>query len=460
VFYGGAGGRVWFNDGFGAFTRFDLGLPVAGKPVLGDVDGDGDRDAVLLERAGGFHVLRNPGTGMPWPVQTVWLPMLPPGVAAQDLALADLDVDGDLDVFVATGGLDAFSFEATAADALWLNDGAGTFTSGGSLLPTVPTASWSVAVGDVDGNGVPDLVTDGGVLYRGQLAAPFVASPFFISQDQGGSTVALGDLDGDGALDVVAGNSCRGLGCAPSGAGAPNVIHWNDGTGGLATSTTLPQTDDTITTAVVLGDVDADGDLDIVFGQRGVTGSGHDNLAENLLFLNDGGRVFRRVGGYAGTEIPLDWDDTNGLALIDVDSDGDDDLLAFNEPVDPGASARHKVHASLIRHLYAPYLARLGHRYVLEIHGVEGYPVTMYLAVGPGRVPVPPYGVWGLDVATTFDIGTLPPPAAGRRVDHSIQIPAAPALAGLELHFQALLWGNPVTASRLTNRVRDVIFAH
>ncbi|NIS75166.1 MAG: VCBS repeat-containing protein, partial [Deltaproteobacteria bacterium] len=67
---------------------------------------------------------------------------------------------------------------------------------------------------------------------------------------------ALGDVEGDGDLDIIEGNS-----------GQPNRVWLNDGTGTFADSGQLLGSSDT--TSVALGDLDGDGDLDIVEGNFG-----------------------------------------------------------------------------------------------------------------------------------------------------------------------------------------------
>ncbi|MCF6324879.1 MAG: FG-GAP-like repeat-containing protein [Gammaproteobacteria bacterium] len=118
-------------------------------------------------------------------------------------------------------------------------------------------------------------------------------------------SVALGDLDDDGDLDVIAGNN-----------GVSSVIYLNDGTGDFVLHQTL--LDINATRSVVLGDVNGDGALDIVMGNHGEV---------NRLYLNNGSGVFPLNGTAIGSEI----DDTTSVSLGDVDGDGDLDLVTGSD---------------------------------------------------------------------------------------------------------------------------------
>ncbi len=121
-------------------------------------------------------------------------------------------------------------------------------------------------------------------------------------------SVALGDLDGDGDLDVVAGNN-----------GVSSVIYLNDGAAGFTLHQTL--LDDNATRSVVLGDVNGDGALDIVMGNYG---------GVNRLYLNNGSGIFP----FNGTAIGSESDATTSVSLGDVDGDGDLDLVTGSDALD------------------------------------------------------------------------------------------------------------------------------
>ena len=129
-----------------------------------------------------------------------------------------------------------------------------------------------------------------------------------VNVGQAPSGLALGDLDGDGDLDLVTAN-----------VGDDTVsLRLNDGKGTFASGGSVAVGDGPA--KVVLGDVDADGDFDLV------TLNGGDGTAS--VRLNDG------KGRFSGGEtVAVDRAPSN-LALGDVDRDGDLDLIVVSSTRD------------------------------------------------------------------------------------------------------------------------------
>ena len=269
--------------------------------AVADLDRDGDMDLVVANAGSDVNVVygnNRDGTFSVFPLGTE---------DSHGVAIEDLDGDGRLDLIFANAG--------TAGNSVYQNasTGPGSFVFGAQ--PTLGAEdSRAVAIEDLDGDGRPDLVfanagTAGNSVYENVStgAGDFAFSMQAAQGAEDSRGVAIEDLDGDGMPDLVFANA----------GAASNSIYQNvsAGAGNFAFSsqTALGTAD---SRAVAIEDLDGDGRPDLVFANAGATGNS----------------VYQNVGAQAGeftfsAQAPLGAEDDRGVAIADLDGDGDLDLV-------------------------------------------------------------------------------------------------------------------------------------
>jgi hypothetical protein len=186
--------RLYLNDGRGRFTDSGRDIPEGARP--GDLDGDGDVDLFLREEGSGYRALLNDGRGT---FREHWA-LADTSLRYGFVALGDVDGDGDVDAVVTNGDM-----LVQHPTRILLNDGAGRFTDSGQELPALKVGR--VVLGDLDGDGAPDLVlTSAGEPFRlwlGDDRGRFSESGFVPTGNVTPFGPMLADLDRDGDLDLV-----------------------------------------------------------------------------------------------------------------------------------------------------------------------------------------------------------------------------------------------------------------
>ena len=366
--------------------------------AVGDVDGDGLADIYFAALEGSNTLYRNLGD---WKFAdiTEQAGVAAPGRSSTGAAFADIDGDGDLDLLVtALGG----------PNALFVNDGTGVFeerTKAAGLEST--RGAMSVSMADVDGDGDLDLyianykaksvrdmysperlvfdsvaresngeqiirsefrdhyrlmTKNGNVVpvefgepdqfYLNDGAGRFTAVPFTSGrflQHSGeplgdplfdwGLTVRFHDMDGDGDPDLYVSNDFE----------SPDRFWLNDGTGRFRLAQPLAmRVTSGATMAMDFSDIDRDGDIDFMLldmldldpkrqktqtvlnlpEQSAIANiQGRPQVSRNTLFVNRGDTTYAEAAYYAGVEASgWSW----SAIFVDVDLDGYEDVLISN----------------------------------------------------------------------------------------------------------------------------------
>lgn len=316
--------KVALNLGDGTFSNVHA-LMTTDQPVTeidaADMEGDGDLDVLVCRgsaQVDSIYWVVNNG-----PAEPTIRAMFTGGHPEHAIA-RDIDADGDADIIANLWYGDISSIELS----LLVNNGA-TFAH-----HPIDGGAARFEVADIDADGALDLVLAQGVnglwWYRRSGPASFTEQPIILAGVFNGDPRCV-DINGDGWIDVLA-----------SGHEPDNILILNQGGGA---SWTVPVQTPLGGHISVAGDMDGDGDLDIITGPMPIR-----------WFENDGsGAMVQMHEVYGATDpyLPEPWE---GISTADLDADGDLDIITnygspslhvnngdgtFAMPVDPRPGTMH-----------------------------------------------------------------------------------------------------------------------
>ncbi|GEM_PF-2116503 len=307
--------RVYLNDGDGGFDDAleDFGSNASRSVQLADINSDGWLDAVEADSSGSSarYYLNDGETAGVWQGFASGQGFGTSTDYAYSVAVGDVNNDGWLDVV--TGN-------RSTTTKLYLNQGesGGVWQgfSGAADIGSETVTTYEVKLADVDDNGWLDVVTGNDEvnrLYLNDGTGGFTtgAGTAIGSDNDNTRSIEVGDVDGDGWLDVVAGND-----------NATNKLYLNDGAGGFASAPgTAIGSDTDHTYGIKLADINHDGRPDVISGNQGSSGE------INRIYLNDGVGGFTTG---QGTALGSDVDRTYSVEVGDVNGDGWLDIMAGN----------------------------------------------------------------------------------------------------------------------------------
>ncbi len=311
----GNGLRVFFGDGIGSWNAASSHPAESGgfgDVAVGDYDDDGNLDLFAgspgnsANSPSGLHVFKGDGAG--GFTETTSSSGLPTTGKWRGVAVGDVNKDGNLDI-AATNG-----YGTSDGVHVYTGDGSGTFTDDSDGLPTDESRDSGVVLVDFNGDGNLDVAAGGGAGVSVFLGNGGSGGSMSWTESSEGlpsarfSGINAADFDNDGSLDIFLSAYNAG-----SGVGVRAYKNMNNAESWTSVSTGLPTSGDYID--ISSADINNDGNLDIVtagsysstYGIHVYYGDGS-SWAENSDILPTGNQYV-------------------GNAVGDIDGDGNMDIV-------------------------------------------------------------------------------------------------------------------------------------
>ncbi|MHA7813635.1 MAG: FG-GAP repeat domain-containing protein [Phycisphaerales bacterium] len=313
----GALGRVGvvFNNGDGTFgspTFYGVGENPL-RMAIADVDLDGDLDLITVNQGtSDVSVLRNMGNGSYFPEVFFGV-----GDGPQDLAVADVNADGQPDIVTANEADETVSVVAgDGSGTTWSVIGTYTTNNNGGTGGASPS---SVAISDLNADGFPDIVTANSgsatctIMYNiAGSPGSFFAGDFalFASVGSNPQDLALADIDRDGDIDIITANRTSGTVTTRLSNRVQSGVTFPSFSGGVSVAVPAAPI------GLALADIDSpsaalDGDLDILVACE--------NADRMAVLINNGS------GGLTLDSTYITLDSPRPVTVGDYDGDGDPD---------------------------------------------------------------------------------------------------------------------------------------
>lgn len=469
--------------------------PEAAPTAVGDLNGDGIVDLVVSQGTCAAKVCLNDGTGR-FTTSTVPAPPIQVCLLPSSFCLVDVDQDGDLDLVIGVGvsvnapvllyrndGHANFTYDAAAMPTtfvlatavasldvdqdgdqdlvigrkdgtqvlLYLNNGNGTFVDGtATRLPGCTDRVQSILQLDVDQDGDLDFVTVSGGYYGGPQPVRL-----FLNDGMGhftfgvmsgildGTQARVADLNGDGLPDLVVAAFQK-----------PTAIYINGGQGGLRDeSFRFPAPHVIFANSVAVGDVDGDGDVDLVFAVTYFSGTN----SIPRLYLNDShGNFTEWTSAIQPNALSAGRVYYDVVEVADFDSDGDLDMFLEFPFITIGGPTTVFYH-NLRRQLITQATVGIGQPIAFQHFALPGHVMVCALSAAGPPTQIGPFGLWFLDPSQMV---TLSPVLIGPSgtATLTLPVPADARLRGQKLWSQAIdIEPAPPFAARFTNPVWDLI---